>query len=141
MCGAGIPCMTRSQNFRIFFVAFHRDGTRGRGGATCRGSLVLVSDQMERMYQLKKKIRSAMIYPAIILIAIGGIGILMMIKVVPVLAQTFAEVNATLPASTQFIITVSNFLVRYTVLAVGGIIVFFAVIYTALRTPCGTAGE
>ena len=120
--------------FSSLFTAMVRAGEEG---GDLPSSLVLVSDQMERMYQLKKKIRSAMIYPAIILIAIGGIGILMMIKVVPILAQTFAEVNATLPASTQFIINVSDFLVRYTVFAIGGIIAFVALIYTALRTAAG----
>ena len=120
--------------FSSLFTAMVRAGEEG---GDLPSSLVLVSDQMERMYQLKKKIRSAMIYPAIILIAIGGIGILMMIKVVPILAQTFAEVNATLPASTQFIINVSDFLVRYTVFAIGGIIAFVALVYAALRTAAG----
>jgi type IV pilus assembly protein PilC len=120
--------------FSGLFVAMVRAGEEG---GDLPGALALVSDQMERMYDLKKKIRSAMIYPAIILIAIGGIGILMMIKVVPTLAQTFAEVNATLPASTQLIINVSNFLVQYTVLALASIVGFFALMYSALKTAAG----
>ena len=120
--------------FSPLFAAMVRAGEEG---GDLPAALALVSDQMERMYQLKKKITSAMIYPAIILLAIGGIGILMMIKVVPTLAQTFHEVNATLPASTQLIITVSNFLVHYTVLALVGIVGFFALMYAALRTSLG----
>jgi len=121
----------------IFSPLFTAMVRAGEEGGDLPAALVLVSDQMERMFQLKKKIKSAMIYPAIILIAIVGIGILMMIKVVPTLAQTFHEVNATLPASTQFIITVSNFLVQYTVLALGSMVAFVVLIYTALRTPAG----
>jgi len=112
----------------------------GEEGGSLPDSLSVVSDQMERMYQLKKKVRGALIYPAIIVIAIIGIGILMMIYVVPTLAQTFEEMNAELPASTQFVIAISNFLVEYTVLAVGGGIAFLATLYAAMRTPAGRRG-
>jgi len=112
----------------------------GEEGGSLPDSLSVVSDQMERMYQLKKKVRGALIYPAIIVIAIIGIGILMMIYVVPTLAQTFEEMNAELPASTQFVIAISNFLVEYTVLAVGGGIAFLAILYAAMRTPAGRRG-
>ncbi len=95
---------------------------------------------MERMYDLKKKIRGALIYPCIILIAIVGIGVLMMIEVVPTLAQTFAEMHATLPASTQFVINLSNFLVNYTVVAIGGGALLLALIYTGVRTKWGRRG-
>src|SRR3989338_85759 len=120
--------------FSNLFVAMVRSGEEG---GSLPDALSVIADQMERMYQLKKKIRGALIYPAIIVIAIVGIGVLMMIKVVPTLAQTFHEVNATLPASTQLIITVSNFLVQYTVLALGSMVAFVVLIYTALRTPAG----
>ena len=121
--------------FSNLFVAMVRSGEEG---GSLPDALSVIADQMERMYQLKKKIRGALIYPAIIVIAIVGIGVLMMIKVVPTLAQTFAEMNAQLPASTRFIIAISNFLVQYTVLAVGGAIALFAALYTLMRTPIGS---
>ena len=122
------------QMFSGLFVAMVRAGEEG---GDLPGSLATVADQMERMYQLKKKIRSALIYPIVIIVAIIGIGILMMINVVPTLAQTFEEMNAELPASTQFVIAVSNILVDYTVLALGGAIALGALIYVAARTPVG----
>jgi type IV pilus assembly protein PilC len=120
--------------FSRLFVAMVRAGEEG---GDLSGSLATVADQMERMYQLKKKIRSALIYPAVIVCAIFGIGIFMMVNVVPTLAQTFEEMNAELPASTQFVIAISNFLVRYTVVAVGLFITFFALIYVGVRTSGG----
>ncbi len=90
----------------------------GEEGGDLSQSLAVTSDQMERIFDLKKKIRGAMLYPCIILIAIVGIGVLMMIKVVPTLAQTFAEMNAKLPQSTLFVIAISNFLVHNTVGAI-----------------------
>lgn len=120
--------------FPKLFVAMVRAGEEG---GDLSGSLQVVADQMERMYALKKKIRGALIYPCVVLIAIFGIGILMMIEVVPTLAQTFKEMNVALPASTSFIIGMSNFLVHYTVFALLGIVAIIGGFYFAAHTPWG----
>ena len=109
----------------------------GEEGGDLSGALATVSDQMERMYQLKKKVRSALIYPVVIIIAIIAIGVLMMVNVVPTLAQTFAEMNADLPVSTQIIIGISNFLVQYTLLALVLTVGLGTALYLALRTQRG----
>ena len=100
-------------------------------------SLRVVATQMERAANLTKKIRGALIYPTIVLIAMVGIGILMLIFVVPTLTQTFEELNTELPPTTQAIITVSNFLSAHTVLALGLIIGFFVAFGAAMRTKTG----
>lgn len=120
--------------FPNLFVAMVRAGEEG---GDLPGALKVTSDQMERMYDLKKKIRGALLYPCIILIAIFGIGALMMVKVVPTLAQTFGEMNAALPPSTQFVINISNFLVQYTTLAIILVVGTVALIYSGLRTSIG----
>ena len=109
----------------------------GEEGGDLSQSLAVVSEQMERMYNLKKKIRGAMLYPSIIVIAIIVIAILMMIYVVPTLAKTFSEMGAELPRSTQTIIGISNFLVNYTVLALVGFLALTGSVYGALRTSWG----
>lgn len=120
--------------FSKLFIAMVRAGEEG---GDLSQSLSVVSDQMERMYTLKKKIRGALIYPAIIIIAIVGIGILMMTQVVPTLASTFKEMGADLPYSTQVIISVSNFLVNYSMLAFILVVSVFVSLYAALRTERG----
>ncbi|MDO8553115.1 MAG: type II secretion system F family protein [bacterium] len=109
----------------------------GEEGGDLPASLTTVADQMERMYSLKKKIHGALIYPSIVVLAMVGITILMMIKVVPTLAQTFLEMKIALPMSTQVIISISNFLVQYTVLALVLIFGIFAAVYFSLRTSVG----
>ena len=120
--------------FSGLFVAMTRAGEEG---GSLPDSLSVVSEQMERMYTLKKKVQGALIYPAIIVIAIIVIGILMMLYVVPTLANTFEEMGAELPASTQAIIAISNFLVSYTVLAIGGLVGVIVLAYVGIRTPTG----
>lgn len=120
--------------FRRLLVAMVRAGEEG---GDLPASLTVVADQMERMYSLKKKIRGALIYPSIVVIAMVGITILMMIKVVPTLAQTFSEMKVALPASTQLIISISDFLVQYTALALLMIAGVVAGLYFGLRTKLG----
>ncbi|TSC86945.1 MAG: Uncharacterized protein G01um10148_50 [Parcubacteria group bacterium Gr01-1014_8] len=120
--------------FSKLFIAMVRAGEEG---GDLPQSLTVIADQMERMYNLKKKIRGALIYPVIVLVAIVGIGVLMMIKVVPTLASTFAEMGADLPASTRTIIAISDFLVEYTVLALALVVLFVGTIYFAVHTVVG----
>ncbi|MDP3965213.1 MAG: type II secretion system F family protein [bacterium] len=120
--------------FNKLLVAMVRAGEEG---GDLPASLTVVADQMERMYNLKKKIRGALIYPSIVVLAMVGITILMMINVVPTLAQTFAEMKVELPASTRLIISVSDFLVQYTVLALGLLCGAAAALYFGFRTRLG----
>ena len=88
----------------------------GEETGSLSGSLLVVSDQMEKNYQLIRKIKGAMIYPAIIISAMLLIGVLMMIYVVPSLTATFKELHVELPATTKVIIAVSDFLQSHTIL-------------------------
>ena len=134
----GDPLHTALAKFpKIFpdlFVAMVRAGEEG---GELPSSLLVVADQTERIYDLKRKIRSAMIYPCIILVAIIGIGIVMMIEVVPTLAQTFAESGSVLPLSTRIVIGISSVLVNYTVPVIGGMVGFVVLIGVLMRTSGG----
>lgn len=120
--------------FSSLFIAMVRAGEEG---GDLSQTLLLIADQTERMYLLKKKIRGALIYPAIIVTAILGIGVFMMTNVVPTLAQTFKDMHAQLPATTQFVIAISDFLTKYTLIAVGGAVALIALIAIMLRTRPG----
>jgi type IV pilus assembly protein PilC len=100
-------------------------------------SLKSISSQMEQTYKLKKKIRGAMMYPAIILFAMVIIAILMLIFVIPTLTATFEELNVDLPMSTQVIIAVSNFLQENTLISLGLLIGVFVGGGYLLRTKPG----
>ncbi|MEF8847167.1 MAG: type II secretion system F family protein [Candidatus Paceibacterota bacterium] len=65
---------------------------------------------MKRTHDMKSKIKGALIYPAVIITAMIGIGILMLVMVVPQLAETFKELDLELPATTRFVIGLGGFL-------------------------------
>ena len=109
----------------------------GEEGGDLSSALKLTSEQMERMHTLKKKVRGAMLYPCIILVAIFVIATLMMMFVVPTLAETFKEAHAALPLSTQIIVGISDALAAHTILVLGSIVLFVVLIIVALRTAAG----
>ena len=121
----------------IFSKLFCAMVRAGEEGGELPQTLSVVSEQMERMYVLKKKIRGAMLYPCIILFAIVGIGTFMMVNVVPTLAQTFKEMDAELPASTSAIIAISDFLVQYTIVAIALVVFLIGGIWGGAKTAIG----
>jgi len=78
-----------------------------------------------------------MVYPGIILSLMVVIGILMLIFVVPRLTDTFKELNTELPASTKFVIALSDFFKNHYILALMGILAVFAGFKYFLRTKIG----
>jgi len=72
-----------------------------------------LSKQMERTYELRAKIKGAMVYPSVIIIAMIAIGILMMITVVPQLSATFVELGIDLPFTTRVVIMMANLMSKF----------------------------
>ncbi len=72
--------------------------------------LKILARQMEREYELKSKIKGAMIYPAVIIFAMVVVGILMLTMVVPQLAANFQELEIELPFTTRIVIGLGTFL-------------------------------
>jgi len=100
-------------------------------------SFGVIAKQLERNYSLRKKIKSAMMYPSIVLIAMVIIAIILFIYVVPSLTATFKEFNVELPLSTKMIMAISDFLAANTVLAISLIIGTVVLVAMLLKTPKG----
>lgn len=66
--------------------------------------------QMETEHQLKSEIKGAMYYPIVVILAMIGVGILMMIVVIPKLSMVFKELGATLPLSTSIMIKMGEWM-------------------------------
>ena len=108
--------------FSTLFVSIVRAGEES---GSLPGSLTEVGQSLEKSYNLNRKIKSALTYPSIIVSAIFLIAVLMLIYVVPTLTSTFTKIGAKLPASTQFVIWLSDTVKNHTILflgTVGGII-------------------
>lgn len=134
----GNPLSESMKNYpRVFSSLFIAMVKVGEESGQLSESLRLVADQLERDHALTKKVRGALIYPAIIILAMVAIGILMMIYVVPTLVATFEDLNIELPASTKIVIFVSNFLGNHTIFAISGLLLIILMIAWFFRTERG----
>ena len=120
--------------FSDLYVAMIRAGEESGNLAE---SLQTLAIQMEKSSTIKKNIKGAMIYPAIVITVMFVIGILMMIFVMPTITDLFKGMNKDLPATTQALISTSDFLVNHTFLALLGIIVVIGGFIYFLRTKIG----
>ncbi len=83
--------------------------------------------QMKKDHEIVSKVKGAMIYPAIVVIAMIGIGIAMMVFVIPKLVSIFDEIKAELPLPTKILIAISDFLTQNGIIALG-IFVFIIIV-------------
>jgi type IV pilus assembly protein PilC len=96
--------------FNTLFVSMVEAGEASGGLAEI---LMKVAGYFESTVKLTKKVKSAMTYPiAVIGLAIALVNVLL-IFVIPVFAAMFADFGAKLPAPTQFLINLSNFMKSY----------------------------
>lgn len=72
-------------------------------------TLVQVVIQMKKSHELTSTIRSAMIYPSVVVSAIFGVGILMITVVLPKIITLFSQFDAELPLSTRILIFIAKF--------------------------------
>lgn len=84
----------------------------GEESGTMESVLSQLALQVEKQYTLRSKVMGALMYPMVILIAMTGIGIMMLVVVVPTLAKTFGEFGVDLPITTRFVIGLGNFLIQ-----------------------------
>lgn len=103
--------------FSTLFVSMVRAGEES---GSLSQSLKEVGLNLEKSYELRKKIKGAMTYPSIIVGAIVLVGVLMMIYVVPTLTKTFVELGIDLPLATRAIIFISNTLKNHILLIILG---------------------
>lgn len=122
---------------KVFSTLFISMVKAGEESGNLAQSLQNVGMQMEKSYLLTKKIRGAMMYPAVIFSLMIVIGVLMMVYMVPTLTATFVGLGIKLPLSTRIIIWISNFLKSYFIYVILGTIAFIFLSVMGYRTKRG----
>jgi len=94
-----------------------------------------ITFSLEKSIKIKKAIKSAMMYPIILLcVAFSVVGV-MMVFVVPVFVDIFGEAGIELPAATKIVMHISDFLRSWVaIIFFGGLIVGFQVLKKALQS-------
>ena len=85
----------------------------GEAGGALEVILRRLSEFMERAQSLKRKVKGAMVYPAVVVSVAVGILTFIMMKIVPQFKKIFDDFGSTLPPMTQVLIDISNWVVNY----------------------------
>lgn len=109
----------------------------GESGGMLAEVLDRLAGFLEASERLRKKVKSAMTYPVIVIGIALAITTFLIVKVVPVFGSIFADFGAKLPAPTQFLIDLSDFVRSYWYIIVGVIVGIFYAIRTWLRSKTG----
>jgi type IV pilus assembly protein PilC len=95
----------------------------GEEGGLLDNVLQRLALYMEKSEKLKKKVKSAMIYPIAIIVVAIGVTLVLLLFVIPVFEKMFKEMGAELPFMTQIVINISHLIA-----SIYGIITFFIIV-------------
>ncbi len=124
---------------RIFDGLYINMVRAGEAGGILEVVLDRLATFMEKTVRLKKKVKSAMVYPAVVVSLAVIIVALLMVVVVPQFESIFEDMlgGAQLPAITQVVIDASAFVKDNILVTLGTIIAVFFLFRFMVRTPVG----
>jgi type IV pilus assembly protein PilC len=94
---------------RVFNRLFVSMVKAGESGGLLAEILERLAGFLEATARLKKKVKSAMTYPVIVVCIAFAITTFLIVRVVPIFGEIFKDFGAKLPAPTQFLIDISEF--------------------------------
>lgn len=109
----------------------------GEAGGILDTILLRLATFLEKNDALVRKVKGALVYPAVIIsVAVIAVAVLL-IFVIPTFASMFAAVNMTLPLPTRVVMGASNFLLRYWYILIGVAVVGLFGLRSYYATPNG----
>jgi type IV pilus assembly protein PilC len=96
-----------------------------------------VAGYLEKEIATLKKVRRALVYPAMVLLLAFGVSLMLTTVVLPSLVKLFASLGGELPWTTQTVLAIGNFFIDDKFYLLGALVVFFLLIYGYVRLPSG----
>jgi type II secretory pathway component PulF len=96
-----------------------------------------LTTQQQKEYELKGKVRGALIYPAIVSVLLVAVIIMVITFILPQLSGLFASSGTALPASTKFLLALSGIFIHQGFLLLIGLVVCIFLFKLALKNPHG----
>ena len=111
----------------------------GEAGGVLEVVLGRLAEFAEKSDKIKNKVKGAMIYPVVVLCAAIGITTFLLVKVIPKFQQVFQDLlgNEALPAVTQFVINLSEFVQMYWLYILVGCAAVWVIKKVIGKTPAG----
>lgn len=122
---------------RIFSRLYVAMVKAGESGGLLSEILDRLAGFLEAASRLRKKVKGAMTYPVIVICIAFAITTFLIVQVVPVFGQIFGDFGAKLPAPTQFLLDLSDFIRAYWYLLLAGIVGAIVGIRVFLQSETG----
>ena len=130
----GSPLSVAMSRYPATFPAMHVGMVRaGEAGGNLGPTLSRIADLLDRQRALASTVTSALIYPAVLFLAMIGAVTLLLTEVLPQFVPMFEQSGVALPASTQFLITAGNFVQEDGLFLLLAILVLIVALRFALR--------
>ena len=98
---------------KIFDDLFVNMVAAGEAGGILDIILERLAVYLEKMDDLRRQVKTAMIYPGVVVGAASIVTCILMIFVIPTFAEMFSDFGAALPAPTRIVMSMSDFFVKY----------------------------
>lgn len=127
--------LSRQPNiFSPFFINMVR---AGESSGNLDDILDRVAVYMEKTIALIRKVKSSLIYPAVVIFMAIAITTFLLVKVVPTFEGIFTTLGAKLPLPTQILINISNMLRHSLLFFIIGVVIFIIVLMRIIKTERG----
>jgi len=122
---------------KVFSALFVNMIKAGESSGSLDEILDRLATYIEKSSALQKKVKSAMVYPAVVSIMAMIITMVMLTFVIPKFAGIFESLNAPLPVPTLVLIQISNFLQSYILFVIAGMVGVFFLFNFLINTKAG----
>jgi len=126
-----------AQHPKVFSGLFVNMVRAGETSGTLSEILDRVAGYLEASAALRRKVKSAVIYPAVVSTMAVAITILLMVKVIPVFEDIYESFDSALPLPTQMLLAVSTFMRRYFFLGIGAVVAAVIGLKMWIKTESG----
>ncbi len=122
---------------RVFDNLFVNLVAAGEVGGILDTILNRLAAYMEKAAILKRRVKSAMVYPISVTVIAVVIVVMMLVKVIPVFEKMFADFGGELPGPTQVVVAMSHNVQQYLFHGIAVVIALFFIIRRIYRTEKG----
>jgi type IV pilus assembly protein PilC len=112
-----------ARNPKVFNALYVAMVESGETGGRLDEALLRVADQLEKDDALRRQVKSAMVYPTVVVTFAIGVLLALVAFLVPVFVGVFKQFGGKLPAITQFTVHLSHLVTQQWYLLIGGVIV------------------
>lgn len=112
----------------------------GEQGGVLGNTLARMAEYLEKVNSLKRKVKSAMAYPSVVLIISVLVTLLLLIFLIPTFASLYESAGVELPGPTKIVMGIAYFLRHRIILLTVGFIAFVIAFKKAINTKKGKIG-